>query len=317
MIKTCKDCNADISDRANQAKRCPACVRKRGIKARSRYNKAHPEMTRKAAKNYRLRHPDRIIEQNAKLSEYKSYWSRWSRYGITKADVEAMLTRQRGRCLGCQILLEKPCIDHNHETGKIRGLLCSKCNTALGLVNEDPATLRRLMAYLDYDRDKILVYLIGALKNPRIPEIGNILRGKGYDVMDEWFTPGEHADENWQKYEALRGRSYQEALRGRAATNIYLFDRAYLDLADIVIMVAPAGKSAMLELGYAKGSGKQTYILLDGQDPERYDIMPGLADNVFFDLDALLRALETSNLRDKNEQENRVYSRAVGQQGRG
>lgn len=257
--------------------------------------KRNPEIGQKATRNYRLRHPDRIIEQTEKLKEYKTNWHRQTRYGITKGDVEAMLTRQHGRCLGCKILMEKPCIDHCHKTGKVRGLLCSNCNAVLGMSKESPATLRRLMAYLDYDRNKTLVYLIGALKNPRVPEIGNVLRDKGYDVMDEWFTPGEHADENWQRYEALRGRSYQEALKGRAATNIFLFDRAYLDLSDIVILVAPAGKSAMLELGYAKGSGKRVYILLDGQDPERYDVMPGLADEVFFDMNSLLERL-------KNEQ---------------
>lgn len=147
------------------------------------------------------------------------------------------------------------------------------------------------MAYLDRDIDKTLLYLTGTLKNPRVPEIGIALRAEGFDVMDEWFTPGEHADENWQAYEKLRGRTYQEALQGRAATNIYLFDRAYLDLSDIVVLVMPVGKSAMLELGYAAGRGKHTYILLDGVDPERYDIMPGMAEKVFFSLGDLIKYL--------------------------
>lgn len=149
------------------------------------------------------------------------------------------------------------------------------------------------MAYLDYRRDKINIYLTGALKNPRIPDIGNALRARGFDVMDEWFTPGEFADTNWQAYEKKRGRSYIEALKGRAATNIFLFDCSYLDHSDVVVLVMPAGKSAMLELGYAVGRGKRTYILLDGQDPERYDIMPNLVDGVCPTLDDLIKELDS------------------------
>lgn len=37
----------------------------------------------------------------------------------------------------------------------------------------------------------------------------------------------------------------------------------------------------MIELGYAKGRGKKAYILLDGVEPERFDIMPGFADEIF------------------------------------
>jgi len=155
------------------------------------------------------------------------------------------------------------------------------CKETLTLAEDSPEILRRLMSYLDYQIDKTCIYLTGALKNSRVPELGNTLRRLNYDVMDEWFTPGEFADTNWQAYEKQRGRSYQEALKGRAATNIFLFDRFYLDHADIVVCLMPAGKSAMLELGYAKGRGKYTCILLDGEDPERYDIMPNFADDVF------------------------------------
>lgn len=147
------------------------------------------------------------------------------------------------------------------------------------------------MAYLDRNPDKLLVYLGGTLKNPKIPYIGNDIRALGFDVMDEWWTPGKQADENWQAYEKIRGRSYKEALEGRAARNIYLFDKSYIDLADIFILVMPAGKSGMLELGYAKGAGKQTYLLLDGEDPSRYDIMPNAADKIIFYVEDLINEL--------------------------
>lgn len=207
---------------------------------------------------------------------------RFKKCGWTAEQVQRQLARQSHACYGCLVPLTiASChVDHDHKTTRVRGLLCGSCNRALGSVADSPATLRRLMAYLDHRIDETCVYLAGALKNPRIPEIGNVLRAAGLDVMDEWITPGEHADTNWQAYEKLRGRSYKEALRGRAATNVFLFDRSYIDHCDILVLVLPAGKSGMLELGYAKGRGKRTVLFLDGQDPDRFDVMPSIADEV-------------------------------------
>lgn len=241
------------------------------------WNKRNPEKMKEASARYRAAHPEVTKQQNSKRDR------RLQRYGVNSSELQEMLVRQNFSCYGCLAPLDEKTanIDHNHKTGEVRGLLCRMCNWALGQVKDNPTTLRRLMAYLEYERSKVRVYLIGSLKNARIPDLGNVLRNMNYDVMDEWITPGPEADDNWQKYEKKRGRSYSEALRGRAATNIFLFDRSYLDLSDIVILVAPAGKSAMIELGYAKGRGKKAYIFLDGQDPERFDIMPGFADAIF------------------------------------
>lgn len=148
------------------------------------------------------------------------------------------------------------------------------------------------MAYLERDVDTPLVYVGGSLRNPRIPEIGNLLRANGYDAMDEWFTPGEKADDNWQAYEALRGRTYREALLGRAATNIFLFDRSYLDLSDAFVAVAPYGKSAAIEMGYAAGGGIPTLLYTDGEDMGRYEIMPNTVDAVVHTEEELLYHLK-------------------------
>lgn len=202
------------------------------------------------------------------------------KYAWTPKQFDLQLIRQHNECAGCHARIDSSSavIDHDHVRNVVRGLLCKYCNWALGHIRDNPATMRRLMAYLDRDISKKFIYIIGALKNPRIPDVGNLLRAEGYDVMDEWFTPGEFADLNWQEYSRRRGLTYVQALKGRAATNIFLFDRSYLDMADIAILVMPAGKSAMLELGYAKGRGKRAIIFLDGKDPERYDIMPNFAE---------------------------------------
>ena len=254
-----------------------------------KWNKAHPEKMREASARWRDKNPEGVKRMNARPGRH-----RISRYKLAQGEFQSMLVRQGHQCLGClrpfgQVRLN---VDHDHKTDRVRGLLCHGCNAALGLVAEDPATLTRLRAYLDYDRRKTHIYLIGALKNARIPEVGNLLRIQGFEVIDDWFGAGEFADTSWQAYEQQRGRTFVEALKGRAATNTHLFDRSYLDLVDIAIVVMPVGKSGMLELGYAKGRSKQTYILMDGHEPDRYDVMPGMADAIFPTVEGLLEHLD-------------------------
>jgi len=68
------------------------------------------------------------------------------RYGITGADFDAMVEVQGGTCAVCD---QKPeHVDHDHKTGKVRGILCFNCNQALGNVRDDPDVLRGLIRYL-------------------------------------------------------------------------------------------------------------------------------------------------------------------------
>ena len=70
------------------------------------------------------------------------------RYGLPVGEYDAMLDRQNGSCACCQIPSDVPLVvDHRHSDGKVRGLLCSPCNTALGLMGEDPS---RLLSAIDY-----------------------------------------------------------------------------------------------------------------------------------------------------------------------
>jgi hypothetical protein len=115
----------------------------------------------------------------------------------------------------------------------------------------------------------------------------------GYEAMDEWYGAGPDADTCWQEYEKARGRTYISALQGRGAQNVFLFDKVHIDMADGVILVSPAGKSSHLELGYARGRGKATFILLNG-DPERYEVMPNFVTAVCSNEAELLAALAQS-----------------------
>lgn len=132
-----------------------------------------------------------------------------------------------------------------------------------------------------------MIYLIGSLRNPKIPEIANKLRSEGFEVFDEWFSAGKDADDHWQAYEIARGHTFKQALEGYPAWHVFNFDKEHLDRASIVVLILPAGKSGHLELGWALGQGKKGYIVY-GKEPDRYDVMYRFADGVFTTVEELI-----------------------------
>jgi hypothetical protein len=69
-------------------------------------------------------------------------------YGLTPEQYEAMKKAQRGRCAICNRETDKLVIDHNHDTGTVRSLLCNNCNLAIGHLREDVATAEAVAYYL-------------------------------------------------------------------------------------------------------------------------------------------------------------------------
>lgn len=72
-------------------------------------------------------------------------------YGITRADFDRMNAEQDGKCLVCgggPGVKGRLYIDHCHTTGEVRGLLCTQCNTGLGMFADDPDRLLAAAAYL-------------------------------------------------------------------------------------------------------------------------------------------------------------------------
>lgn len=66
-------------------------------------------------------------------------------YGITMEQYELML---QDDCPICMEPMLRPCIDHNHKTGAVRGVICVRCNGGLGMLGDDAETLWRAMHYL-------------------------------------------------------------------------------------------------------------------------------------------------------------------------
>ena len=79
-----------------------------------------------------------------------------SNFGLTVQQYERLFTNQNGLCAICKQpectvrngKIKKLAVDHDHVTGKVRGLLCSHCNTAIGLFKDDIATMSLAVAYL-------------------------------------------------------------------------------------------------------------------------------------------------------------------------
>lgn len=72
-------------------------------------------------------------------------------WGLTIADYDEMLENQNGQCAICgteDFGSKRGAVDHNHKTGEIRGILCSKCNQGLGLFNDDVESLNSAIQYL-------------------------------------------------------------------------------------------------------------------------------------------------------------------------
>lgn len=135
------------------------------------------------------------------------------------------------------------------------------------------------------------VYLIGSLRNAIVPEIAATLREKGFDAFDDWHAAGPEADDEWQKYEHKRGRSYQEALDSYHAYHVFDFDKHHIDRSDMGLLVLPAGKSGHLELGYLIGVGKPGFILLEEGQEDRFDVMYRFASYVSSSLPDIIKRL--------------------------
>jgi hypothetical protein len=123
MLKVCKGCNESlpidvfVKDRRNKdgrGSRCKPCVNAAAV-----YN---PDRQRK----YKLKHF----------------------YGITPDKYNEMYVEQEGACEICLKKFSKLHVDHCHDSGKVRGLLCHNCNVALGHLGDNLSILQNAISYL-------------------------------------------------------------------------------------------------------------------------------------------------------------------------
>lgn len=103
---------------------------------------------------FRARHKLAYPRYRRRILAHSAIYGRTKRYGITLNDYNTFLRQQHERCAIChgkeinQKGSTRFCIDHDHRTGEVRGLLCHKCNKGLGNFKDSPVLLENAKRYL-------------------------------------------------------------------------------------------------------------------------------------------------------------------------
>jgi hypothetical protein len=132
----------DLDARREYARAYRAANRERLIAAdRARYAQERAQRL-ETGKRYYAEHKEDVLWKN-----------RAKKFGLTQAGFDALLVVQRGACAICCERLDPKSrhthVDHDHKTGKVRGLLCNHCNRMLGAAFDSPERLLMAVRYLD------------------------------------------------------------------------------------------------------------------------------------------------------------------------
>lgn len=148
VLKFCNGCsewrskgdfNKDSGAPDGLGYRCRPCRRK--------YRRSQEVQSRTSEynKKYALENPE-LMKKKDRKNSLKRFW------GMTPEQFEAMKVKQGGTCALCPKTESNPhkslCIDHDHTTGKIRGLLCDNHNRAMGLFKDSIEDMEKAIQYL-------------------------------------------------------------------------------------------------------------------------------------------------------------------------
>lgn len=124
---------------------------------KAKYGKEHQEQARLSSAKWYMSHKEKANKEASnwqrnnkdKVKAIKRKTDLKTKYGMSVEDFDSMSASQGFACAICKIIPTATLhVDHDHQTGKVRGLLCSKCNTALGLLKDSTEFLARAITYL-------------------------------------------------------------------------------------------------------------------------------------------------------------------------
>lgn len=131
-------------------KKCGLCKETKPFEA------FHKNKTEKDGRGTRCSNCVKLHRKNnySKYKAYKRATHLRSVYGLTVEKYEEMFSKQNGKCKICNGISTDPrknalCVDHNHTTGEIRGLLCDTCNRALGMLKDNVNIIKNAVSYLE------------------------------------------------------------------------------------------------------------------------------------------------------------------------
>ena len=141
--------------------RCRKCIREK----KKRWQLNNPEKHKAALKRHREKYPERRKAHNNryrknKISEKTRREGNWKFNGVnlTFEKYQELILIQTGRCAICLCeFIKTPAVDHDHETGIVRGLLCSRCNVGLGIFNDSAIILASAIKYLDSKMETAII----------------------------------------------------------------------------------------------------------------------------------------------------------------
>lgn len=116
------------------------------------YHKENPRPQSKSSKAWHKEFRERDPKGYRKYMTENQFKSR---YGITHEDRDRMIEEQNNKCLICGVEFGSsrnrtvPNVDHCHSTGKVRGILCNRCNVGLGHFLDDPDLMLKAIEYLN------------------------------------------------------------------------------------------------------------------------------------------------------------------------
>jgi len=121
--------------------------------SKAAYYQKNQELICKKVKAYRETDPEktkRLAAANYQRNKTKHRDTRLKLiYGVGQEEYNRMFKQQNGLCAICGCTQEPNlCIDHNHDTKEVRGLLCHKCNRGIGFLNDNPVLLKKAIDYL-------------------------------------------------------------------------------------------------------------------------------------------------------------------------
>ncbi len=161
MLKVCKKCELPKEEKSFALRSDTG--RRRGVCTTCRKSPSRdPAKQRKYKRDHYYRHLEnnqaRSRAWNQAHPEQRFETSLRHRFGISSKDFETLLTQQEGVCAACRLpetavdrrtrKVRRLHIDHDHETGVIRGLLCTRCNLAVGYLKDDPRRAEGVLSYL-------------------------------------------------------------------------------------------------------------------------------------------------------------------------
>jgi hypothetical protein len=150
-LNVCKTCNLEY-DRKRREKlkivvEYKTCSRCKQTKHSSNFTSRYRNKDGLRSECKECSHKESKIYRDKKPSQ--RYLARIrQRYGLEEEEYNKMLDKSNGKCEICGEHV-KLVVDHNHTTGKVRGLLCHSCNAAIGLFKENKDSIRNSIEYLE------------------------------------------------------------------------------------------------------------------------------------------------------------------------